>query len=88
MERKTRKNNSESSPSSYVRSLSSGKDEKESFFQKHFGPNAARARPGFNKRYLMFIPAFSTHMCIGAPFGWSAVSATLAKEHGFGKVKD
>lgn len=71
------------------RHLSNSPDETSSnspsFFAKHFGPNAAQASPGFKKRYMMFIPAFSTHMCIGAPFGWSAISATLAKEHGYGR---
>ena len=49
------------------------------------GPNAAQASPEFKSRWLMFLPAFGTHMCLGAPFGWSAVSATLTREAGFGE---
>ena len=50
-----------------------------------FGPDAARANPDAKfSRWLMFLPAFGTHMCIGAPFGWSAVSAALTREAGFG----
>ena len=39
--------------------------------------------PHSTNRWGMFIPAFATHVCLGAPYGWSAVSATMAKEHGF-----
>ena len=31
----------------------------------------------------MFVPAFVTHVCLGAPYGWSAVLGTLARECGF-----
>ena len=31
----------------------------------------------------MFVPAFGTHICLGAPYGWSAISSTLSKEIGF-----
>jgi MFS family permease len=31
----------------------------------------------------MVLPAFATHMCLGSPYGWSAVSGTLAREIGF-----
>jgi len=30
----------------------------------------------------MFVPAFVTHACLGAPYGWSAVSASLTREYG------
>lgn len=30
----------------------------------------------------MFVPAFCTHVCLGAPYGWSAISAHLTREHG------
>lgn len=30
----------------------------------------------------MLVPAFATHVCLGAPYGWSAVSAGLAREGG------
>lgn len=31
----------------------------------------------------MTIPAFATHMCIGSPYAWSVMSATIALEYGF-----
>ena len=33
-------------------------------------------------RWSMFVPAFCTHLCLGAPYGWSAISAALSREHG------
>jgi len=34
-------------------------------------------------RWGMFIPAFCTHVCLGAPYGWSAISSALTRENGF-----
>jgi len=31
----------------------------------------------------MFLPALATHISLGAPYGWSAISATVAREYGF-----
>jgi len=31
----------------------------------------------------MFLPAFLTHVSLGAPYGWSAISASIARDHGF-----
>ena len=31
----------------------------------------------------MLIPAVATHISLGAPYGWSAISSALAREHGF-----
>ena len=39
------------------------------------------AAPSTN-RWAMFIPAFCTHVCLGAPYGWSAISGQLTREHG------
>ena len=48
------------------------------------GPDAAIAEnPEKTNRWSMFVPAFATHVCLGAPYGWSAISASLAREHGF-----
>lgn len=33
-------------------------------------------------RWTMFVPAFCTHVCLGAPYGWSAISAQLTREVG------
>lgn len=30
----------------------------------------------------MFVPAVLTHISLGAPYGWSAISSALAREHG------
>ena len=30
----------------------------------------------------MLIPAFATHVCLGAPYGWSSISGQLAREGG------
>ena len=31
-------------------------------------------------RWTMFVHAFCTHVCLGAPYGWSAISAQLTRE--------
>merc|ERR1712029_628891 len=48
-----------------------------------FAPDAAVDKTGKANRWSMFVPAFVTHVCLGAPYGWSAVSGTLARECGF-----
>ena len=30
----------------------------------------------------MLVPAFLTHACLGAPYGWSAVTSALTREQG------
>jgi hypothetical protein len=30
----------------------------------------------------MLVPAVTTHVCLGAPYGWSAISSSLAREAG------
>eukprot|EP00993_Chasmostoma_nieuportense_P006232 NODE_684_length_1951_cov_34.514254_g635_i0.p1 GENE.NODE_684_length_1951_cov_34.514254_g635_i0~~NODE_684_length_1951_cov_34.514254_g635_i0.p1 ORF type:complete len:607 (+),score=151.82 NODE_684_length_1951_cov_34.514254_g635_i0:54-1823(+) len=56
---------------------------KTSFFDRVLGPNTVEASPSFTNRWLMVLPAFGTHMCIGSPWAWSAVSGSLTKEFGF-----
>ena len=51
-------------------------------FARLLGPRAAEASPGFKARSAMFLPAFATHVCLGAPYGWSAISAALSREYG------
>lgn len=46
-----------------------------------FGLASNIAGPSTN-RWTMFIPAFCTHVCLGAPYGWSAISAQLTRENG------
>eukprot|EP00094_Tigriopus_californicus_P000584 TCALIF_00566-PA protein Name:"Similar to yhjX Uncharacterized MFS-type transporter YhjX (Escherichia coli (strain K12))" AED:0.10 eAED:0.28 QI:0/0.75/0.8/1/0.75/0.4/5/779/269 len=54
------------------------------FLNKFLGPQAALTdTPHKINRWAMFLPAFATHICLGAPYGWSAISAALSKEHGW-----
>merc|ERR1719317_1867557 len=46
-----------------------------------FGMASNTAGPSTN-RWTMFVPAFCTHVCLGAPYGWSAISAQLTRENG------
>lgn len=34
-------------------------------------------------RWIMIAPAFASHLCIGSPYAWSALSGTLCRELGF-----
>lgn len=47
------------------------------FFSKFFAPETSRAPLGYN-RYLMAIPCFLIHICIGAPYAWSIVVGLLS----------
>lgn len=58
-------------------------EKKDGFLAKTFGPESSIAQPSFKNRWAMFVPAFATHICLGAPYGWSAISANLSKEFGF-----
>jgi len=55
-----------------------------SSWSRWLGPESARVAAGDKgpNRWMMFAPAFATHACLGAPFGWSAVSPVLAAELG------
>nr|XP_040568855.1 LOW QUALITY PROTEIN: oxalate:formate antiporter-like [Lepeophtheirus salmonis] len=53
------------------------------FMEKYFGPESSIASPDFKNRWSMFVPAFATHVCLGSPYGWSAISGTINKELGF-----
>ena len=44
--------------------------------------NIADASFTVKRRYLFIIPAFSLHMCIGSPYGWSLVADMLTREVG------
>jgi len=61
---------------------SSTEDKKPSgLMDKVFGLESNTAGPSTN-RWSMFIPAFCTHVCLGAPYGWSAISSALTRENG------
>lgn len=50
-------------------------------WERTYGFPSNFAGPSTN-RWSMFVPAFATHICLGAPYGWSAISAALSKEYG------
>ena len=54
---------------------------KSGIFESMFGLASNTASPSTN-RWTMFVPAFCTHVCLGAPYGWSAISAQLTRENG------
>jgi len=71
---------------SHAKQLSTASNEKPSapsFFDKYLGPKAVVAGENFKARWLMAVPPFLAHLCIGAPYGWSAVAGHLSKEYGF-----
>ena len=37
----------------------------------------------FKNRWLMVLPAFATHMCLGAPYAWSLMADQITRELGF-----
>ena len=71
-------------------SLASDKDREEQSVPSEpvgfFSPSAVIAKPGeitVENRWKMAIPAFTTHLCIGSPYAWSAMSEPLSREFGF-----
>jgi len=50
--------------------------------EKIYGQESNEATPTTN-RWSMFVPAVLTHVSLGAPYGWSAISSALSREHGF-----
>ena len=68
------------------RCLSSDNGNKtKSLLDKYFGPDSGLEKEGTKvNRWKMLIPACITHVCLGAPYGWSAVSSALTREQGKG----
>lgn len=52
------------------------------WLDRKFGAHTAVAVEGTN-RWAMVVPAFVTHLCIGAPYAWSVVSGHIVREQGF-----
>lgn len=52
---------------------------------RHKGLWSQESNDGTEKtsRWSMLVPAVATHISLGAPYGWSAISSALAREHGF-----
>ncbi len=57
------------------------KPNKGGILSRLMGPESAVGSASTN-RWAMFLPAFATHVCLGAPYGWSAISAQLSRESG------
>jgi MFS family permease len=55
----------------------------EGFFEKKFGFESNFATKEFNSRWLMAIPAVTTHLCIGSPWAWSLIADVITREQGF-----
>ena len=41
------------------------------------------ASKDFKNRWLMVLPAFATHMCLGSPYAWSLMADQITRELGF-----
>merc|ERR1712106_148896 len=59
------------------------KTKDEGMFNRFLGPNAGVEKSDTKvNRWSMLVPACITHACLGAPYGWSAVSSALSREQG------
>eukprot|EP01041_Mallomonas_annulata_P011127 gene11128-23259_t len=47
-----------------------------------YGPESNVASEKFKGRWLMAVPAFATHMCIGSPYAWSLMGDVLTRDIG------
>ena len=63
------------------RGMSDSAEKKGGMLDRVFGLESNTAKEGTN-RWTMFLPAFCTHVALGAPYGWSAISAQLTRENG------
>ena len=63
-----------------VRCLSSS-GKRRGWLERTFGLESNTGSAHTN-RWKMFLPAFSNHICLGAPYGWSAISGQLTREEG------
>ena len=69
------------SPGSLLARVSATREE----LVRHKGLWSQESNDGTEKtsRWSMLLPAVATHISLGAPYGWSAISSALAREHGF-----
>ena len=70
-----------SQPGVRSRSLQSSCGERKGLLERTFGLES-NTGPANTNRWRMFLPAFSTHICLGAPYGWAAISGQLTREEG------
>jgi MFS family permease len=57
--------------------------EKKGWFDRIFGKEASVAPETFTNRWAMAIPAFLTHVSLGAPYAWSLMADLVTREQGF-----
>ncbi len=69
---------SSSSPDSQPKEVAN-----KSFLDKLFGEESNIADKNFTNRWLMAVPAFATHVCIGSPWAWSVMADVVTREIGF-----
>jgi hypothetical protein len=54
-----------------------------SFLGRLIGEESNVASKDYTNRWAMVIPAFATHMCLGAPYAWSIMADQITREVGF-----
>mmetsp|Transcript_11957 Transcript_11957/g.19970 ORF Transcript_11957/g.19970 Transcript_11957/m.19970 type:complete len:715 (-) Transcript_11957:1332-3476(-) len=86
LEKRLRELSTKNTYSVHSRALSTVSSEQKaklSFWERTLGLQSNEASPAFKNRWLMAVPAFATHMCIGSPWAWSIMADTITKEVGF-----
>ena len=63
-------------------STNTKQETKISFIDKLIGEESNVASESFKNRWLMAIPAFATHMCIGSPWAWSIMADVCTRQIG------
>jgi hypothetical protein len=56
---------------------------KKGLFDRIFSKEASVAPETFTNRWAMAIPAFFTHLSLGAPYAWSLMADLVTREQGF-----
>lgn len=57
--------------------------EKKGWFDRIFSAEASIAPENYRNRWAMAIPAFITHVSLGAPYAWSLMADLVTRENGF-----
>lgn len=52
------------------------------FLDSLYGKESNYAPASFKNRWLMVVPAFMTHICIGSPYAWSLLADATTRELG------
>lgn len=71
------------SDSSKTSTTEASANERVGIIDRLFGLDSCVASESFTNRWLMVIPAFATHMCIGSPYAWSLMADVVTRELGF-----